>query len=471
MHYIINSNISLMPWISWHEYEILGKLKTLLYEQNAHTYYLLYDVSAEAWHDLMLGKPCDKKAISALKQLIDDGILTLSYGLCDESVCTIEKYEKIQDVFLEEIKEEGYVFDAHWDITNRCNERCIHCYNNNAHNNLRNINANELSFEDAIKMVDELHNIGVFRIVLSGGEVLTKDHFLLLCKYIRQRNMQLIVYTNGLAFSDSLLEEFVKLYPSTVCISVYGDTGMVHDKITRIDGSYNKVMKALSFFKERQVETHVKNTLLTENYPHWRDTLLKGKSIASKSMTNCTIYPSMDSGKLSRYALNESQLVELAKDKDSPIYFKRTIRGSCNIFKRPNETPCYNITNNIYVNPSGVVYLCIAFPCVIASLKKGNIRDLKRRPNSKSVSGFNCDFSQLSGTARLDNWRSLKISDLKECGHHVYCMFCIDVCPGDAYLLTGDLLKAPENHCVIAKARYEAYRISTTERHVNTITR
>ena len=65
--------------------------------------------------------------------------------------------------------------------------------------------------------------------------------------------------------------------------------------------------------------------------------------------------------------------------------------------------------------------------------------------------------NSLKGCDRLDNWRSLKISDLKECGKHDYCEFCIDVCPGDAFLLTGDLLSAPENHCTIAKARHKAY--------------
>ena len=112
--------------------------------------------------------------------------------------------------FLNDIKREGYVFDAHWDITNKCNERCIHCYNINAHNNLRNVNVNELSFEEAKKLIDDLYFIGVFRIVLSGGEVLTKRFFFSLCMYIRQHNMQLIVYTNALAFNESSLEYFAK---------------------------------------------------------------------------------------------------------------------------------------------------------------------------------------------------------------------------------------------------------------------
>ncbi len=168
-------------------------------------------------------------------------------------------------------------------------------------------------------------------------------------------------------------------------------------------------------------------------------------------------YPSLDNGKLSAHRLDESQLVTLAMSHDSPIYYNHTIVGACNIHKQNDDTPCYNETNTIYINPKGEICLCIAFPHIIASLREGNIRALKR--NKKNTT-FTSDYSTLKGYEVLDNWRSLKILDLKECGNYDYCKFCIDVCPGDAYMLTGDLLKAPENHCVIARARYKAYLLN-----------
>lgn len=452
------SLFSIVSWISWHEYVILGKVMTLIYNQKSHWYYLLQEESSCVWNELVSNDLSYEKGVLALERLIDDGVIECKTPIknrrCDGSVGKIECFEKIPESLLKEIREEGYIFDAHWDITNKCNERCIHCYNFNAHNNKRNIVTNELSYEELIKMVDDLYYLGVFRLVLSGGEVLTNNFFLPLCKYIRQRNIQLIVYTNGLAFTESLLEEFVQLYPSVVCISVYGDSANVHDGITRVRGSYRKVLESLSFLKSHQIETHFKNTLLTKNYKCWYNTFLMGKKLAYKSMINCTIYPSTDSLNLSVYSLDESQLMELALDKNSPIYYGRRTRGSCNIFKASDETPCYNITNNIYIKPNGEVCLCIAFPCVIASLREDNVRLLKRNCRLPS---FNCDFSHLTYLERLDNWRSLRISYLKECGSYEYCKFCIDVCPGDAFLLTGDLLRAPENHCVIAKARYKAF--------------
>lgn len=450
-------HFSIIPWISWHEYVVSGRLETLIYEQRTHYYYLLKGVSSVMWHDLLYGNLNNIKTLSSLQLLIEDEIINCDYIkeiTWNNSVCEIEKYSKIPDTFLKEIKEEGYVFDAHWDVTNRCNERCIHCYNYKAQSNQRNSVFEELSFDNAQKLIDDLHYIGVFRIVLSGGEVLTKDYFLPICRYIRQLNMQLIVYTNGLAFNKVLLDQFKQLYPDTVCISVYGDSEQSHDNITKTKGSYNKILNVLSSFKESRIETHVKNTLLSENYQVWKTTLKKGIMLADKSLLNCTIYPSLDSKRLTSYVLTEPQLIDFASDEDSPIYYGRKILGSCNIFKDPNDTPCYSVTNNVYVNPAGEVCLCIAFPIVIASLIAGNIKYLKRAPQKKC---FQADFEHLSHIEKLDCWRSLKISDLKDCGHYDYCEYCIDVCPGDAFMLTGDLLKAPDNHCIVAKARYKAF--------------
>lgn len=462
----LNNSIYIAPWLSWHEYILSGYINTLIFEQHSHSYYLLSDEAAEAWRELCAGRVI-ANLLHHLQPLINDGVISFNYEIENKLISTDEmhhikttKHQTIPDYFNKELRKEGYIFDAHWDITNKCNAKCIHCYNPNAHSGLRNKDIDELSFEEAKKLVDELIYLGVFRLVLSGGEVLTKSYFLPLCKYIRKHNIQLIIYTNGIAFTEEMQCNLASLHPSTICFSVYGDNDCSHDNITRVKGSYQKTLNALSYFSNHHIDTCHKNTILSENFTCWKETLKKGNTLASKSLLNCTIYPSLDNRRLSEYCVNESQLVELAMSPDSPIYYKRRIVGACNIHKSNDYTPCYNETNTIYITPKGEICLCIAFPFVIASLRDGNIRTLKRNRRNKK---FINELSMLKGTDLLDNWRSLKISNLKECGTYDYCEYCIDVCPGDAYMLTGDLLKAPENHCLIAKARHKAFLLNNTE--------
>ncbi len=449
----------IVPWISYHEYIVDGTSKTLIYEQRSHIFYLLSDEASAIWKALVTSGFATDIDLSPISVLIEDGVII--YGGAKKlsqstSSSHVNKFHKSPETFYEEIKSEGYIYDAHWDITNKCNEKCLHCYNSNAHNGQRNFVTSELSFQEAKLLVDELEYLGVFRLALSGGEVLTKDYLIPLCRYIREKNIQLIIYTNGFAFTQELLHEIASLYPSTICFSVYGNDELSHETVTRVKGSYNKVLFALEYFKSRQIETCHKNTALTVNYHCWLDTLKKGREISDCSLINCTIYPSMDDRQLSVYSLDEHQLTQMALSQDSPIYYRNKRVGACNIFKEQGESPCYNITNNIYINPAGEVGLCIAYPYVIASLRDGNMKALKRYKRNPT---FIEDFRGLSHTDILDNWRSMKISDLKECGNYDYCKHCIDVCPGDAYLLTGDLLKAPANHCVIAKARHRAHML------------
>lgn len=464
----MQSGFSIVPWISWREYDLRAGTKILLYEQRNHVYYILTEEAPKAWNQLCSSQSIDLNLLQALQILIEDGIIVLSESIKDcydtyqkRIKNNIAKHKSIPTFFNKELRSEGYIFDAHWDITNKCNAKCIHCYNHNAHNGLRNFNSNidELSFEEAKSLVNELLHLGIFRLVLSGGEALTKPYFVPLCQYIRQHNIQLIIYTNGLAFTEKTLHEIAILHPSVVCFSVYGSNSFIHDSITQIKGSYQKVLFALSYFNNHHIDTCHKNTILSKNFKSWKQTLEVGRTISSKSMLNCTIYPSFDDGKLSKHSIDENQLLELAMSPDSPIYYNRKIIGACNIKKQKDDTPCYSETNTIYINAKGEVGLCIAFPLVIASIREGNIRELKRnKKNEKIVT----DFSALKGHERLDNWRSLKISDLKDCGNYDYCEFCIDVCPGDAYMITGDLFRAPENHCRIAKARFKAHLLNKT---------
>ncbi len=290
--------ISIVSWISWHEYQIAGIPKTLIYDQRSRVYYLLLEEVSDIWRHLCAGSISDSKFIVLLRLLIEDGIIILNKEIegNDEIIVKthdvkITKHKCIPDYFNEELRSEGYIFDAHWDITNRCNAKCIHCYNLNAHNGLRNLKADELSFEEAKALVDELLYLGVFRLVLSGGEVLTSPFFLLLCQYIRKHNIQLIIYTNGIAFTEKILHDLVILAPSVVCFSIYGNNSNVHDNITKMKGSYQKILKALAYLNKHHIETCHKNTILAENYRYWKDTLEKGKKLSDRSLLNCTIYP------------------------------------------------------------------------------------------------------------------------------------------------------------------------------------
>ena len=73
-----------------------------------------------------------------------------------------------------------------WNTTKRCNLYCKHCYRDSDENAAEN----ELTLEEGLKLVDEIKEAGIFRIViLSGGEPLLRDDLEIIAGHIKGKGM------------------------------------------------------------------------------------------------------------------------------------------------------------------------------------------------------------------------------------------------------------------------------------------
>lgn len=77
-------------------------------------------------------------------------------------------------------------------LTNRCNLRCIYCYNDSGY-----ARPHELSTEEWLNVVAQAHDVGVQQIDVSGGEPFCHRGALRIMQDIRRRGMLMEVATNG----------------------------------------------------------------------------------------------------------------------------------------------------------------------------------------------------------------------------------------------------------------------------------
>ena len=82
--------------------------------------------------------------------------------------------------------------DVHMSVTTRCNLACPGCHISNASNFKQDID-----FEAAIEIVDNLARLDIFTIALGGGEPFLYPHIFELAGYIRQQRIVPSVTTNG----------------------------------------------------------------------------------------------------------------------------------------------------------------------------------------------------------------------------------------------------------------------------------
>jgi len=127
-----------------------------------------------------------------------------------------------------------------WNITKRCNLKCIHCY---AHAN-NQPDTNELSTQEGKDLLDDLAQFGVPVVLFSGGEPLARPDLPELAEYAVTKGMRAVISTNGTLITQDIAKQLKKIGLSYVGISLDG-TEQINDQFRGIKGAFQKAMKGI----------------------------------------------------------------------------------------------------------------------------------------------------------------------------------------------------------------------------------
>ncbi len=432
-------------------------LKSYIKNEVTGEYFLLEDYSADIWKLIINGKDyydiikyADSENLS--KQNADDFLISLkkellisdkpfkenklkehSYINCDLN--SRQKYAQFTKIMYGWFKKNKFLSNLTIETTYNCNEKCIHCYNKYNYENKKNF---EIKFEDIKPVIDEAYKMGLFSVLLTGGETTLSKDFLEIAKYIREKRISLEIYTNGIIFYNNkkLLKELVNLYPAKVSLSLFSMKPEVHDKITGIEGSHKKTISVLKELSKYNMRTEIKCFLTKYNYLDFDEIAEFAKEINSTALFDAK-FINIKENCNSEIELNDKQLYEL---------FQKYIKYNLDSFKyglkqAGMREPCKAGRTTLSICPDLKVKMCNLLNLQIGDLKKESIKDIwtERTKNCRE----------------LTKWRKVKIEDLKDCYKHDYCSFC-NYCVGfslneNNYLGKSNLL------CKIAKINMDIY--------------
>lgn len=138
--------------------------------------------------------------------------------------------------------------DFAWiEITNQCNLRCIHCYEEASGEH-----TNKIQYEDFLYAVNELKNIGIDRIQLIGGEPMMHHSLKEMIMYCTGKFSFIELFTNA-TLIDENWANFFRINNINLAISVYSYLSDNHDMVTKVNGSYEKTLHGLKLLKKYQV--------------------------------------------------------------------------------------------------------------------------------------------------------------------------------------------------------------------------
>jgi AdoMet-dependent heme synthase len=297
---------------------------------------------------------------------------------------------------------------VHFDLTYRCNERCIHCY-------LDHDDHGELTTAEVVDVLEQLAAAGTLFLTLSGGELLLRKDFYELLAHARRLRFDVKIKSNAILIREQDAARIRALGVRQVQISVYSHRPAVHDAITKVAGSLDRTLNAIRFLTSQGLKVTIANVLMRQNAGDYTGVRALAAELGVEYTVDPTITPKMD-GDTSPLALRmpATHVLQLFKD--------RTLVGED--FCAPagpadpevlDSLPCSAGHVACYISPYGDVYPCVQFPLASGNLRRQRFEEIWHH------------------SPQLNEVRSIRVRDLATCPSCDHVSTCTR-CPGLAYM-------------------------------------
>ena len=110
-------------------------------------------------------------------------------------------------------------------ITRKCNLKCKHCYSDATEEPA----PDELSTEEAKRLLDEIADWRIKLLIFDGGEPLYRDDFLDIARYASLKGLRVVIGSNGTLINPEVAEQLKSSGVMAVQISIDGAEAQSHD--------------------------------------------------------------------------------------------------------------------------------------------------------------------------------------------------------------------------------------------------
>ncbi len=310
---------------------------------------------------------------------------------------------------------------AHLDLLYQCDLDCEHCYLDDKGSR----NQSTAFWKDVL---DQLAEMGVFKVILSGGELFLRRDALELIRYARGLGLAVRIKTHGGTLDKETIEALGELSLLGVDLSYYSHRPEVHDAITRRPGSHARTHATIEGLVAAGVRTVASLVVMDSNAADVPESVATLRALGAHPKLGVKMKPAHSGDTFPiDHSITQADLLEIEA-------FLQADEGSsiCSSGERADwseHSICGAGHTGIYVNPEGKVSPCLSWPVYFGDLTRGDrLADL-------------WEGSEI--LAEVHSYRNGDRTTCSSCDLKDGCNYC----PGDAYTENRDALNGSDAMC------------------------
>lgn len=347
--------------------------------------------------------------------------------------------ENTQDFMLEATQRKPRLNGLQFELTSRCNERCIHCYIPNQKKN----EGADMPLQKVCSLIDEFVEMGGLHVTLSGGEVFMHKDIIRIIQYCREKDLQISILSNLIALRDVQIPFIKAANVSLVQTSLYSMDATIHDSITTVKGSFEKTKQAIEKLVAADIPVQISCPVMKANCRGYSEVLKYAQSLRCKAQTDYIMMAQSDcdtQNLANRISLEETEallrdIIEYDIDYRKLTLQKRPITEEIQFnFERFTKQPlCGAGINDCCITENGDVYPCAGWQAMVV----GNV--------------YTQPLNEIwSNSEKLSEIRKVTQGDFPQCLECEARNFCAMCLVRNFNESNGDMFKINKHFCDVA---------------------
>ena len=297
------------------------------------------------------------------------------------------------------------------EVTHRCNNNCVQCYNNLPLTD-KAARSKELTYEEHCRILDEISARGCLWLLYTGGEIFARNDFLDIYTYAKHKGLLITLFTNGTLVTPEIADYLAQYPPFSIEITLYGSTRRTYEQVTGIRGSFARCMQGIQLLKDRQLPLKLKAMAIAPNqHELWDMKRFAEDDLGLEFKFDSILNPRCDCSQSPlTVRLSPEEVVKLDLEDPERVKLWRELairnKNSCQALKNCKAVwKCSSGLTTYAIDPYGILRMCVISPDGGYDLRNGNFQEgweqfiykLRQKEISKQTKCVTCVIRDMCG--------------------------------------------------------------------------